>query len=100
MSAPVWDKVRGIIGNLFQIGADTHGFAKDGDDLRFYDNQTANQYPGWTLTELLAGGQFQYTPTIVPSGQTWTVPATKQYIVYQNVDVEGDLVLEGELVVL
>lgn len=53
MAGPAKSKLAGTISSEFTIGlGGTHGLINSGDDLRFYDNQSANQSPGLTLTQL------------------------------------------------
>lgn len=39
-----------------------------------------------------------YTPKVIPAGQTFTVPENAQVLFAVPIVVEGDLILEGDLV--
>jgi hypothetical protein len=39
-----------------------------------------------------------WTPQLIPMGQTFLVPADKQLLFAEEIDVEGDLVIDGDLV--
>jgi hypothetical protein len=93
-----WQEITGTVESWFGIGKKaTIAVGSDGSNLVFKDEVVVGTK---TLTDLLGGGAFAFTPTVVPTGQTWTVPATEQYLVYQDLTVDGELVLDGELVVL
>jgi hypothetical protein len=94
----LWYAIAGTIESWLGFGRDTIAVGYDGSgNMVFKDEVVVGTK---TLTDLLGGGAFVFTPTVVPSGQTWTVPATEQYLVYQDLTVDGELVLDGELVVL
>jgi hypothetical protein len=44
------------------------------------------------------GAIANYTPTFVPEGQSFTVPANTQVLFAVPIDVEGNLIIEGVLV--
>lgn len=92
-----WKNIVGTFADWFGFGGDEDvAIGKDGSgNLVFKDEVVSGTK---TLTQLLEGAQFQFTPDLVPTGETWTVPETKQYIVHRDVTIDGDLVLDGELV--
>jgi len=40
----------------------------------------------------------EYTPRVIPAGETFHVPSGKQVLFAEEIDVEGDLVIDGDLV--
>jgi hypothetical protein len=40
----------------------------------------------------------EWTPKVIAEGETFHVPANKQVLFAQDIDIEGDLVIDGDLV--
>jgi hypothetical protein len=40
----------------------------------------------------------EWTPRVIPDGETYLVPAGKQVLFVEEIDIEGDLVIDGDLV--
>ncbi len=38
-----------------------------------------------------------WTPKVIPVGETYVVPAGKQVLFAEEIDIEGDLVIDGDL---
>jgi hypothetical protein len=76
------------------------GIYRNGNNLCLFDNDNAsNQYPGHTLTDLMANVAVGVRK-FIPVGTTVSVLEHYQYIVHHNITIEGNLILDGELVVL
>ncbi len=52
------------------------------------------------LVDYIEAGYPEFIKTSIASGTTLTIPAGYQHIVHGDFDIIGDLVLEGELVLL
>lgn len=39
-----------------------------------------------------------WTPKVIPAGETYVVPAGKQVLFAEEIDIKGDLVIDGDLV--
>lgn len=89
--------LKGTFKDWFLFRDDTVGIGRDGsNNLVFKDGVVSGTK---TLTQLLEGGEFQFTPNLVPASETWTVDENKQYQVYNHLTVDGTLVIDGQLVI-
>jgi len=43
-------------------------------------------------------GRAQWIPVVIPAGETFVVPAGKQALFAEDIEIEGDLVIDGDLV--
>ncbi|PNX51465.1 MAG: hypothetical protein BV456_03115 [Thermoplasmata archaeon M8B2D] len=76
------------------------GIYRDGNNLCLFDNNGAsNQYPGYTLTQLITSSAVGVMK-FIPVGTTVNVLENYQYIVHHNITIEGELILDGELVII
>lgn len=69
------------------------------NNMTFKDGANATEVTLSDLLESEGGGDDDQVDTIVAEGETFTVKADHQHIIYQQLTIEGDYVVDGEGVI-
>ena len=56
----------------------------------------AIRFPDITRAEFAK--KAAWTPRVIPAGETYVVPANTQVLFADEIEIEGDLVIDGDLV--
>ena len=93
--AGVWKKIVGTIEDWFAFGKNSNVAAGiDGSNNMVFKDEVVTGTK--TLTEL---ARYGVTPDLIPDSTVWTIPEDHQMVLHDNITIDGELIVDGQLVV-
>ena len=88
-----WTAEQGRLARLYGDVNIDEGAVEDGEVLMYHDGEWIN---GTSSSVIIQAGAF--TPTTIGASETFTVPADKQVLFVEPIDVVGGLIIDGAMV--